>query len=60
MSHRAVRGLRFGFQMVDLMFVPRENLRQEAGLINLNVVEENWATFGLHERRNEIRYTERK
>jgi len=46
--------------MVDLTFVLRENLRQEAGLINLSVVGENWAKFGLHERRNEIYYTERK
>jgi hypothetical protein len=40
------------------MFVQRENLLQEAGLINLNAVRETWAKFGLHERRNEFRYTE--
>jgi hypothetical protein len=43
--------------MVELMFVPRENLRQEAGLINLNGVGEMWAKFGLHKRRNEVHYT---
>lgn len=48
MSYRAVRG----FQMVGLMFVPRENLRQEAGLIDLNAVREKWAKFDLRERRN--------
>jgi len=42
--------------MVDLMFVPRENLRQEAGLIDLCAVWENWAKFGLHERRNIVHY----
>jgi hypothetical protein len=29
------------------MFVQRENLRQEAGLIKLNAEKENWAKFGL-------------
>jgi hypothetical protein len=34
------------------MFVARENLRQEAGLIDRNAVRENWTEFGLRERGN--------
>jgi hypothetical protein len=44
--------------MVDLMLVPRENLRLEDGRINLNAVRENWAKFGLQERRIDVHYTE--